>query len=123
MSESKVKKSALSFPVMFEKVEDIESVDGRFTKVRIWLMHLGQNFNGSIFEKDVVDNAISTLEYIPIVAFIEDNKIGEKDCSNHRYIITKDEKGIRRKYMGNAYGVIMSSEDNAEKIENSFDNL
>ena len=117
MSESKVKKSALSFPVVFEKVEDIESVDGRFTKVRIWLMHLGENFNGSVFEKDVVDKAISTLEYIPIVAFIEDNKAGEKDCSNHRYIITKDEKGIRRKYMGNAYGVIMSSEDNNAHYE------
>lgn len=117
MSESKVKKSALSFPVMFEKVEDIESVDGRFTKVKIWLMHLGENFNGSIFEKDVVDNAISTLEYIPIVAFIEDNKMGEKDCSNHKYIITKDEKGVRRKYMGNAYGVIMSSEDNNAHYE------
>lgn len=117
MSESKVKKSALSFPVMFEKVEDIESVDGRFTKVRIWLMHLGENFNGSVFEKDVVDKAISTLEYIPIVAFIEDNKFGEKDCSNHRYIITKDEKGVRRKYMGNAYGVIMSSEDNNAHYE------
>ena len=117
MSESKVKKSALSFPVMFEKVEDIESVDGRFTKVRIWLMHLGENFNGSIFEKDVVDKAISTLEYIPIVAFIEDNKLGEKDCSNHRYIITKDEKGVRRKYMGSAYGVVMSSEDNNAHYE------
>lgn len=117
MSESKVKKSALSFPVMFEKVEDIESVDGRFTKVRIWLMHLGENFNGSVFEKDAVDKAIPTLEYIPIVAFIEDNKAGEKDCSNHRYIITKDEKGIRRKYMGNAYGVVMSSEDNNAHYE------
>ena len=117
MSESKVKKSALSFPVMFEKVEDIESVDGRFTKVRIWLMHLGKNFNGSVFEKDVVDTAISTLEYIPIVAFIEDNKLGEKDCSNHKYIITKDEKGVRRKYMGNAYGVVMSSEDNNAHYE------
>ncbi len=117
MSESKVKKSALSFPVTFEKVEDIESADGRFTKVKIWLMHLGENFNGSIFEKDVVDKAISTLEYIPIVAFIEDNKLGEKDCSNHRYIITKDEKGVRRKYMGNAYGVIMSSEDNNAHYE------
>lgn len=117
MSESKVKKSALSFPVMFEKVEDIESADGRFTKVRIWLMHLGENFNGSVFEKDAVDNAIPTLEYIPIVAFIEENKVGEKDCSNHRYIITKDEKGIRRKYMGNAYGVIMSSEDNNAHYE------
>ena len=117
MAESKVKKSALSFPVTFEKVEDIESADGRFTKVRIWLMHLGENFNGSVFEKDVVDRAISTLEYIPIVAFIEDNKSGEKDCSNHRYTITKDEKGVRRKYMGNAYGVVMSSEDNIAHYE------
>jgi hypothetical protein len=117
MAESKIKKSALSFPVTFEKIEDIESADGRFTKVKIWLMHLGENFNGSVFDKDVVDVAISTLEYIPIVAFIEDNKSGEKDCSNHRYIITKDDKGVRRKYMGNAYGVIMSSEDNNAHYE------
>lgn len=117
MAESKIKKSVLSFPVEFEKVEEIENADGRFTKVKIWLMHLGDNFNGSVFEKEVVDNAIPTLEYIPIVAFIEDNKSGEKDCSNHRYIITKDEKGIRRKYMGNAYGVVMSSEDNNAHYE------
>ena len=117
MSESKIKKSALSFPVMFERVEDIESADGRFTKVKVWLMHLGENFNGSIFEKDIVDQAIPTLEYIPIVAFIEDNNEGEKDCSNHRYIITKDQKGVRRKYMGNAYGVILSSEDNNAHYE------
>lgn len=117
MSESKIKKSALSFPVEFEKIEEIENADGRFTKVRIWLMHLGENFNGSVFEKDAVDNAIPTLEYIPIVAFIEENKVGEKDCSNHRYIITKDEKGIRRRYMGSAYGVIMSSEDNNAHYE------
>ena len=62
MSESKIKKSALSFPVMFEKVEDIESVDGRFTKVRIWLMHLGENFNGSVFEKEVQRNPHSWHE-------------------------------------------------------------
>ena len=117
MSESKIKKSVLSFPVTFEKVEEIESADGRFTKVKIWLMHLGQNFNGSVFDKDVVDSAIPTLEYIPIVAFIEDNKSGEKDCSNHRYIITKDGKGVRRKYMGNAYGVITSFEDNKAHYE------
>lgn len=117
MSELKIKKSALSFPVTFEKVEDVENADGRFTKVKIWLMHLGENFNGSVFDKDVVDNAIPTLEYIPIVAFIEDNKSGEKDCSNHRYIITKDAKGVRRKYMGNAYGVVMSSEDNNAHYE------
>ena len=117
MAESKIKKSALSFPVTFEKTEEIESSDCRFTKVKIWLMHLGENFNGSVFEKDVVDKAIPTLGYIPIVAFLEENKSGEKDCSNHRYIITKDNKGIRRKYVGNAYGVITSSVDNNAHYE------
>jgi hypothetical protein len=117
MAESKIKKSALSFPVTFEKTEEIESADCRFTKVKIWLMHLGENFNGSVFEKDVVDKAIPTLGYIPIVAFLEQNKTGEKDCSNHRYVITKDDKGVRRKYVGNAYGVITSSEDNNAHYE------
>ena len=117
MAESKINKSALSFPVTFEKAEEIESADCRFTKVKIWLMHLGENFNGSVFEKDVVDKAIPTLGYIPIVAFLEENKIGEKDCSNHRYIITKDEKGVRRKYVGSAYGVITSSDENNAHYE------
>lgn len=117
MAESKIKKSVLSFPVTFEKTEEIESADGRFTKVKIWLMHLGENFNGSVFEKDVVDKAISTLGYIPITAFIENNKIDEKDYSNHRYVITKDEKGLRRKYVGNAYGVVTSSVDNNAHYE------
>ena len=117
MEESKVKKSVLSFPVTFEKTEEVESADCRFTKVKIWLMHLGENFNGSVFDKEVVDKAIPTLGYIPIVAFLEDNKSGEKDCSNHRYIITKDEKGVRRKYVGNAYGVVTSSLDNNAHYE------
>lgn len=117
MAESKINKSVLSFPVSFEKTEEIESADCRFTKVKIWLMHLGENFNGSVFEKDVVDKAIPTLGYIPIVAFLEDNKQGEKDCSNHRYVITKDDKGVRRKYVGNAYGVITSSEENNAHYE------
>lgn len=117
MSESKIKKSALSFPVTFEKVEEVESADGRFTKVKIWLMHTGKNLNNSDFEKPVVDKAIPTLEYIPIVGFIESNDINEKDFSDHRYIITKDEYGVRRKYMGSSYGVILSSVDNNAHYE------
>lgn len=112
MVDSKIKKSVLSFPVMFQKTEEIENSDCRFTKVKIWLMHLGENYNGSIFEKSVVDSAIPTLGYIPIVAFIENNHFGEEDFSDHRYIITKDEKGVRRKYQGIAYGVITSGIDN-----------
>lgn len=117
MSESKVKKSALSFPVMFEKVKDFETVDDRFTKVKVWLMHLGKNLNNSAFEKSVVDKAIPTLQYIPIMGFVELNDDNEKDFSDHRYIITKDEKGVRRKYMGTPYGVIKSFDDNNAHYE------
>lgn len=117
MSESKIKKSALSFPVTFEKVKDFETADDRFTKVKIWLMHLGKNLNNSAFEKPVVDKAIPTLQYIPIMGFVELNDDNEKDFSDHRYIITKDDKGIRRKYMGTPYGVIKSSDDNNAHYE------
>lgn len=117
MSESKVKKSALSFPVMFEKVKDFETADDRFTKVKVWLMHLGKNLNNSSFEKSVVDKAIPTLQYIPIMGFVEMNEDNEKDFSDHRYIITKDEKGVRRKYMGTPYGVIKSFDDNNAHYE------
>ena len=117
MSESKVKKSALSFPVMFEKVKDFEAADDRFTKVKVWLMHLGKNLNNSSFEKSVVDKAIPTLQYIPIMGFVEMNDDNEKDFSDHRYIVTRDEKGVRRKYMGTPYGVIKSFDDNNAHYE------
>jgi hypothetical protein len=117
VSESKIKKSALSFPVTFEKVKDFETADDRFTKVKIWLMHLGKNLNNSAFEKSVVDKAIPTLQYIPIMGFVELNDDNEKDFSDHRYIIARDEKGIRRKYMGTPYGVIKSSDDNNAHYE------
>jgi len=117
MPEINIQQSALSFPVFFEKKEEYTLEDSRFTKVKIWLMHLGKNKNNSVFEKDVVDAAIDTLEYIPIVGFIEKNNEGENDFSDHRYIITKDKKGVRRKYLGSAYGVILSSEDNNAHYE------
>ena len=48
--------SKYSIPVLFEKIKDVKSDDKRFTKVKIWLMHLGESFNGSYFDKDVVDD-------------------------------------------------------------------
>ena len=117
MLETQVKKSALSIPVTFEKIEEYNSDDDRFIKVKIWLMHLGQNLNGSIFDKEVVDKAIPTLEYIPIVGFIEDNKFDEADFSDHRYVLTKNESGITYSYQGSAYGVILSSADNHAHFE------
>lgn len=116
--KQKVSKSRLSIPVIFEKIADYTSDDKRFTKVKIFLMHTGLNVNGSIFNKDVVDKAFPTLGYIPILGFIEKNSKGEDDFSNHRYILVKDQNGLHRKYIGSAYGVVMSNEDNNAHYEN-----
>lgn len=117
MSETSVKKSALSIPVMFEKIEEFVCDNDRFTKVKCWLMHTGINLNGSDFEKEVIANAIPSLQYIPIVGFLEKNASGEEDFSDHRYVISKNEDGIYRKYLGSAYGVILSDEDNNAHFE------
>ena len=112
-----IDQSMLSIPVSFEKIEEYTIDDSRFTKVKIWLMHLGENKNKSIFEKEIVDAALPTLEYIPIVGFIEKNKSDENDFSNHRNIIVKDKNGYRREYLGHAYGVVLSSQDNDAHYE------
>ena len=112
-----VDKSKLSIPVEFEKITEYTQEDKRFTKVRITLMHTGLNVNGSIFEKDVVEKALPSLAYIPILGFIEKNSKGEDDFSNHRYILVKDENGLRREYIGAAYGVILSNDENNAHFE------
>ena len=117
MSEISTKKSALSIPVMFEKIEEFVCDNDRFTKVKCFLMHTGLNLNGSNFEKDVIADAIPSLQYIPIVGFLEKNESGEEDFSDHRYVISKNENGIYRKYLGSAYGVILSDEDNNAHFE------
>ena len=110
-------KKKVSFPVMFQRKENFQAGDERFTEVRIWLMHLGENYNGSIFEKENVDKAIDTLEYIPIVGFIEKNSQNKDDFSDHRFVIVKDENGVRQEYMGIPYGVIKAKDDNNAHYE------
>jgi hypothetical protein len=122
MSEVQIKKSTLSIPITFEKVEEFNCDNSRFTKVKCWLMHTGRNLNGSEFEKEVIAEAIPSLQYIPIVGFIENNELDEKDFSDHRYVISTNENGIYRKYCGSAYGVILSDKDNNAHFETKICN-
>ena len=57
-----IKQSVLSFPVEFETINDYAIDDDRFTKVRIFLMHTGLNENNGFFEKEVVEEAVPTIE-------------------------------------------------------------
>ena len=115
--EKQFNKHKLSFPVTFEKIDEIKSGDTRFTRLKCFLMHTNENLNYSSFSKEVIEEALPTLAYIPVVGFIENNELGEKDFSDHRYIITKDNGKVRRVYKGSAYGVVLSSEDNNAHFE------
>ena len=67
------KQELKKLPIMFQKLQqyDIENLDTRFLKVKIWIMHLGENYNGSYFDKEVVTDAIPSLANTPILCFIE----------------------------------------------------
>lgn len=104
MTERKV---TTQVPVIFQNVEKYEKEDTRFLKVKVWLMHTGQNLNGSSFSKEVVDKAIPTLANTPILSFIEENALGESDFSDHRIVLHRNEDGeFKFKYLGSAVGVI-----------------
>ena len=105
----------INIPIMFQKIQNYEVEDTRFTKVKIWLMHIGKNLNNSYFEKSVVEEAIPSLANTPILGYIEDNSEGEIDFSDHRNILVKENGKYSLKYIGNIYGVI--PETNNAKFE------
>lgn len=90
-------------PVQFESVEDI---DERFQKVKIWLMHLGKNYNNSIFTREAVEGAMETLKNTPILGYVEESKLGEKDFRGHEHEIVVEDGKLKSRYLGSAYGVI-----------------
>jgi hypothetical protein len=90
-------------PVRFENVENYDS---RFQKVKIWLMHLGKNYNRSVFDKDVVEQAFDSLKNTPILGYIEESKFGDKDFRGHEMELVVEDGEIKTKYIGQAFGVI-----------------
>ena len=86
---------------------ELEEQDTRFMKCVIKVLHLGQNFNGSYFSKEVVENAMDSIKNTPILAFLEENSKGELDVSDHRVAWSKDDDGNWiSNYKGQAIGVI-----------------
>ena len=86
---------------------ELEEQDTRFMKCVIKVLHLGQNFNGSYFSKEVVENAMDSIKNTPILAFLEENSKGELDVSDHRVTWSKDDDGNWiSNYKGQAIGVI-----------------
>ncbi|MEK5036308.1 hypothetical protein MKY96_33185 [Paenibacillus sp. FSL R7-0302] len=98
-------------PVVFQVLNEF---DDRFMRVKIWLMHTGHNYNGSVFSKEYVEKAIPSLANTPILGYIEDNGVQE-DYTDHRMVLVRKDGDIDVKYIGQAYGVI--PQDNNAQFE------
>ena len=81
--------------VMFQKIKEYsnEEKDTRYIKAKIWIMHTKQNYNNSYFSKESIEEAIPSIYNTPILTYIEKNKDGEMDASDHRQVLEKDENG------------------------------
>ena len=104
-----MKNKNISLPISFSVNNEISDKNNRFINVTIDVLHTGLNYNGSIFSKEVVDENIDTIKNTPILGFITEVPCDEKDFKGHEYVITKDENGVSRKYIGEAFGMIPES--------------
>jgi hypothetical protein len=109
-------------PISFQKLNkfEIKDDDTRFLPVKIWLMHLEENLNGSYFSKEVVENALPTLANTPILAYLEENSDGDLDFSDHRQVLVVKNDSFSTKYLGQAIGIIPES-NNAQFEERVCD--
>ena len=100
----------ISLPISFSINNEVSDKNNRFINVTIDVLHTGLNYNGSIFNKDIVDKYIDTIKNTPILGFISEESYSGKDFKGHEYVITRTDKdGFVRKYIGSAYGVIPES--------------
>lgn len=90
-------------PVLFQTLKEFKMEDTRFTEVKIWLMHLGENYNGSYFDKDVVEEAIPTLGNTPIMGFLNQET---SDFEGHEVELLIEGDEVEFKNLTIPYGVI-----------------
>ena len=99
-----------NIPITFAILDEVQGKDTRFLKIVIDVLHTGKNFNGSIFDEDVVNDAIPSIKNTPILGYILVDDDGDTDdFAAHEYKIVKQSEGYKYMYDGSAYGVIPES--------------
>ena len=101
---------------MYTKDDTVQLDNTNFHKVKITIMHTGENFNGSVFSEESIICSLNTLANIPILGFVETKSYGTRDFKGHEvdYDIYEDENGelkIRQYYKEIPIGVIPESND------------
>jgi len=102
MNEIQRKYKFTHIPIQYQQSREI---DERFLEVKIYVLHTGENYNGSIFTKEAVNSAIPTLANTPLLAFVKRDENG-KDFAGHEIDLVIEDGEFKWKYIGQAYGVI-----------------
>jgi hypothetical protein len=92
-----------NIPVTFQKINQF---DDRFIQVKIFLMHTGLNYNGSVFTKEAVELALPSLKNTPILGYVKEDAIGQNDFAGHEMELVVEDGEYKFKYLGSAFGVI-----------------
>jgi len=86
------------------------SEDKRFSEVKVWVAHVGWNYNGTYFSKELLEEmANESLAEIPIVGFLEYDEDGDKDFAGHEETFVVDNGEVKLKYLGVPYGFVPST--------------
>lgn len=102
---------------LFQEEEEIVLENSNYHKVKIMIMHTGENLNGSVFSEESIDKSIPTISNIPILGYVKKDEGSEnKDFAGHEtdFDIFTDEDGkikIREYYKEIPIGVIPESND------------
>lgn len=89
---------------------EVSDNDTRFLKITVDVLNVGENYNGSYFSKEVVDENIDSIKNTPILGYIEyDKYTRENDFKGHEYVLTRTENGVEQKYVGQPFGVVPES--------------
>lgn len=95
-------------PVSYTINDYVETQDSRFVAITIDVLHTGLNLNGSVFDKEVVDENAESIKNTPVLGYIAVND-GEADFQGHEYKTVETEDGKKYMYAGSAYGVVPES--------------
>ena len=94
----------------------------RFTVCKCYVQGLGKNQNMSYFSKDVVEKALPTLFYAPVIGHIRDDGEDGIYMGSHDVMVTIDDKGVDIKSVCIPYGVVpMQDTARFENVTNPDD--
>lgn len=103
-----------SLPINDYELDEI-NVDERFTKVKVFVAHTGENLKHTHFSISTLNKMKDSLANIPIVGYLSKDEYGDIDFKGHERRLVIDENGIEMDYLGVPFGLI--PESNNAQIE------